>query len=240
MTVSGVGVMILAMTAPNLRAGAEQETAARWVADLRWHREAYKQSRYQWDPIEPLLAATEFTRGRNEFTTLQDLRELAGHHRRALDVMATCQNAFGDALKEARKVISPLSWEPVAAELDLTVVECSSSGFGATWSEPSRHTNAQVARIQQMVDNTYYNNPLIRSWELAQLWLFYVAASDTLEDVLVDLVVELTGRRRPRDLADAIGMRTIPGLDNYVEEHRSRRGLPGDPRRDPCQYRTTA
>ncbi|HEY5853253.1 MAG TPA: hypothetical protein VIW24_04150 [Aldersonia sp.] len=227
------------MTAPNLRAAAEQETAAEWLADLRWHREAYKQSRYQWDPVEPLLAATEFTRGRNEFTTLQDLRELAGHHRAALEVTATCQNALGVALKEARKVVSPLSWEPVAEELDLTVVECSSSGWAATWSEPCRHTNAQVANIQQMVDNTFYNNPLIRSWELAQLWLFYVAASDIIEDVLVDLVVELTDRRRPQDLADAIGMRTLPGLDHLVAEHRSRRGIPGDQRRTPQQYRTT-
>ncbi|MFH5211548.1 hypothetical protein ACHIPZ_25585 [Antrihabitans sp. NCIMB 15449] len=183
------------------------------------------------------MAATEFTRGRQEFTTVRDLRDLAGYKRVAGDYSMVCQRALGDALKAARRQLSPRDWAPVATELDLTVLECASSAFVSTWSDPQERTNAQVVRVQRIVDGLFFTNPLIRSWELQQLWLLYVAAEGFLEDTLVDLVVELRGSRRAADLADAVGLRSVTSLDCMIEEQRRSRGEIGDPRRTPTQYR---
>jgi hypothetical protein len=224
------------MTAPNKDSDAGSPT--QWVDDLRWHRSQYRQSRFQWCASEALLAATEFTRGRQEFTTVRDLRDLAGYKRAAGEYSMVCQRALGDALKAARRQLSPQGWAPVAAELDLTTLECASSAFAATWSDPQERTNAQVARVQRIVDGLFFTNPLIRSWELQQLWLLYVAAEQFLEDTLVDLVVELRGSRRAADLADAAGAWSVTSLNYTVEDQRRSRGEIGDPRRTPTQYRT--
>ncbi len=225
------------MTAPQSRSGAE--TAAQWVDDLRWHRSQYRQSRFQWCGSEALLVATEFTRGRQEFTSVQDLRDLARYQREVGEYSTVCQRAFGDAVKQARKAICPHDWAPVAAELDLTSEECASSSFFATWSDPEERTNAQVERVQRIVDGLFFSNPLIRAWELRQLWALYLAAEGIIEDTLVDLVVELRSTRRPADLADAAGLFTAEGLDYLVKGHRETRGEPGDPRRTPSQYRAS-
>ena len=151
-----------------------------------------------------------------------------------------CQRALGDALKAARKQLSPQDWAPIAEELDLTILECATSAFAATWSEPRERSNAQVERVQRIVDGLFFTNPLIRAWELQQLWLLYVAAEDFIEDTLVDLVVELRPSRRTADLADAAGAWSVTSLDYIVEEQRRLRGECGDPRRSPTQYRASS
>lgn len=208
-----------------------------WINDLRWHRAQYRQSRFQWSATEALLAATEFTHGRQDFSSLMDLRELNQNRRAAAEYAAVCQRAFGDAVRQARLVICPTSWVTVALELDSTVADCSASSHFSTWSIPADRTNAQVDRVQRIVDGLYFSNPLIRAWELKQLWDLYTAAESILEDTVVDLVGELSGHRRPQDIADAIGVCTSAGLEHRIRIQRSQRGLVGDPRRTPHQYR---
>ena len=60
------------MTVPGSEMGLKLNSA--WIDDLRWHRDQYGQSRFQWTSSDALLAATEFTRGRQSFTTLSELR----------------------------------------------------------------------------------------------------------------------------------------------------------------------
>lgn len=222
------------MTVPN---GEGLELGLPWVEDLRWHRDQCRQSRFQWSGSEALLAATEFTRGRHDFTSLMDLRELNEGRRAATEYAAVCQRAFGEAVRQARRAISPTSWVTVAAELDSTVDDCSASSHFATWSSPADRTNLQVDRVHRIVDGLYFSNPLIRAWELKQLWDLYKAAENILEDTVIDLVVELDKQRRAQDIADAIGVITIAGLDHRISLQRSQRGTVGDPRRQPHQYR---
>ncbi len=222
------------MTVPN---GEGLELGRPWIEDLRWHRDQYRQSRFQWSGSEALLAATEFTHGRQDFTSLMDLRELNLGRRAATEYAAVCQRAFGEAARQARRSICPTSWVAVAIELDSTVDDCSASSHFATWSSPADRTNTQVDRVQRIVDGLYFSNPLIRAWELKQLWDLYTAAENILEDTLIDLVVELDGHRRAQDIADAIGVFTVAGLSHRVDLQRSQRGVVGDPRRTPHQYR---
>ena len=58
------------MTVPGSEMGLKLNSA--WIDDLRWHRDQYRQSRFQWTSSDALLAATEFTRGRQSFTTLSE------------------------------------------------------------------------------------------------------------------------------------------------------------------------
>ncbi len=223
------------MTVPGSEMGLKLNSA--WIDDLRWHRDQYRQSRFQWTSSDALLAATEFTRGRQSFTTLSELRELSQARRSAAAYATVCQRAFGEAARHARRGLeTTTSWSAVARELDTTVVTCSASSHFSIWSQAHERTNPQVARVQKIVDGLYFSNPLIRAWELKQLWDLYAAAEDILEDTLVDLAVELDGFRRADAIAQAADVRTVAGLGHRIKAQRAQRGAIGDPRRTPHQY----
>lgn len=212
------------------------DPAEEWIEDLRWHRRQYRQSLFQWSGSDALNAATEFTSGQQDFTTAHDLSRLETHRRLAAFHSSTCQRAFGKAARHARGGLGLHSWHSVADCLDLPATECSASAHFATWSEPKECTNNQVERVNKLVDGLFFTNPLIRAWELKQLWDLYSAAEDILEDALVDLAIELRHDREDTALAYALKMQTSIGLAQRIEAQRSLRGTAGDPRRIPRQY----
>lgn len=218
--------------------GSTRMEPAHWIDDLAWHRQVYKQSKFRWDGTEALLVATEFTGGRQDFRTVADLRELEVYRLTLSEYTTTCQRALGLALQEARSGLGTSDWEGIAALLDLSAVDCSTSSYFARWGDPriaGQFSNPQVRRIRKMCAGFFFASPLLLAWELSQLWKLYRAAEELLEDTLVDLVVELQPHVHTSDLLHALHTTTEVGLSNRINSQRHDRGPAGDPRRTPRQ-----
>lgn len=215
----------------------DSDQASHWIEDLVWHRQTYKQSKYRWWDNEPILVASEFTGGRHSFTTIGELRELETYRLALSEYALTCQRAMGVALKQARTGLRLQGWNHLSRLLDLEVQECAESAYLATWADPyddREISNPQVQRIEKMCAGFLFASPLLLAWELRQLWALYQAAENVLEDTLVDLLVELSERCWPGDLARAVGLVGEHGLQDRIERQRTHRGAVGDPRR--CEH----
>ncbi|OZD06420.1 hypothetical protein CH275_09345 [Rhodococcus sp. 06-235-1A] len=226
------------MSLPDTATAPGSGVAARALDDLRWHRQFHRQSQFRWWDTEAALVATEFTRGQDQFHTVQDLAQLE-HYRLALaDYTATCQRALGRALKQSLRVLDTRSWSFATDSLMLLPRTCEQSSYLATWADPYDPTalsNPQVRRIQRSCERMMFGNPLILSWELSHLWGLYRAAETLLEDTLVDLTVELSESVSDSALLWATQMASKIGLKERIAEQRTTRGEPGDPRRRPRQ-----
>lgn len=200
---------------------------ALWLDDVRWHKQMFRQSRFQWDAHDVLRIVTGSTGGQLDFTTVAHLRRLQSSQDQVCDFSAQCQVAMAEPLGRAR---SRLGWEWTTEVLGLTVVECTMALAlaGGTGQEPP---NDEVRRVLRQLPLT---NPVTQAWELKQLWRLHEAARDVLEDAICDLLVELLAGHPSDELKRATGPLTgSPAL--RVECARLERGGPGDPRRIPRQ-----
>lgn len=204
-----------------------QERGALWLEDLRWHKQTFRQSRFQWDAHDVLRVVTGSTGGQLDFITVNHLRQLQSSQDQVCDFSAECQVAMAGPLRQAR---STLGLERTAEILGLSVGECNMALAlaGGAMQEPP---NGEVHRVLRQLPLT---NPVTQAWELKQLWRLHEAAREVLEDTICDLLVELLAQHPAEELRKATGPSTsTPAL--RVERARLERGEAGDPRRTPRQ-----
>lgn len=203
-----------------------------WLEDLLWHRGVYRQSKLRWRQEEPVLIATEFTRGRHDYTTVADLHTLSRSAMHAAGLAGDCQRALGLALTQVRMTGPMLrTWDTLAELLDLEPHQCAQAVQLSTWSDGQRAIPTPVRSVLQMCEAFLFANPLLTAWELKQLWTLYDAGAEILEDTVVDLLVELSPTVPGVVLANACGMSTRAAIDDRIARQRSARGDIGDPRR---------
>lgn len=65
-----------------------QERGALWLEDLRWHKQTFRRSRFQWDAHDVLRVVTGSTGGQLEFTTVSHLRQLQSSQDQVCDFSA--------------------------------------------------------------------------------------------------------------------------------------------------------
>ncbi|SHN88837.1 hypothetical protein SAMN05660350_04827 [Geodermatophilus obscurus] len=222
-------------------AGRERlQRAARWLDDLTWHKRMYRPARFRWWPEHLIDICTRTTGGQLDFTTVADLELLRRHRSVVQDVVDTFGGAIGQRLADAYMTVG--SYDTIGAELGLTMTDIR---VMVIWSAPENSDSGgwihpQISRVLRVVGRQPFRNPLIETWELLQLQRMYRAAVDIFEDLTVDLIGELRGRRPDAVLAAASGSGTVERMERRVRWAHEARGGPGDPRRYPNQFFTAA
>ena len=211
---------------------ARVKRSALWVDDLRWHKQMFRQSRFQWTGEHAVDIVTRGTGGRLEFTDVRHLRRLQREQNEIADYTTQCRMAMGAPLREAAGTVVG-GWDTVAEVLGLSAGNAKATEYLASFTPAAERTNPDVRRVLRQLP---FSNPLIQVWELKQLVNLFQAAVDLVEDTLCDLLLELSSSHPPSVLMAA----TLPQLQaltpaKRVEWARKERGGPGDPRRTPRQ-----
>lgn len=204
-----------------------------WLEDLDWHKRMYRSSRFRWGNHHVLQVLHRHTGGQSSFTTLEDLRLLQLYQAQVCDLSTRVRDALAGPLAQARDVVGP-SWEPAADAVGLSVIECRMITWCAQVAPAPPHPGADL-NVERVLHKLPFTNPLTQAWELKQLWRLYEAAVDVLEDTICDLVDELRPTRPASVLMEITNSLSEHGLQQRVDAARTRRGLPGDPRRRPRQ-----
>ena len=142
-----------------------------------------------------------------------------------------CQLAMADPLQRAQETFGS-EWSPIGEVLGMSVGDCKTIVLSAVGEPPEARTNLNVDSVLHQLP---FTNPLIECWELKQLCGMYEAAVDVFEDTICDLVDELAGTVAADQLVAATDSLTAKALRARVDDARSRRGRPGDRRREPVQ-----
>jgi hypothetical protein len=211
-------------------AARARERAELWLDDLAWHKQMFRQSRFQWTGEHAVDIITWHTGGRVDYTTLAHLQMISRDQTEIRAYGTQCQLGMAEPLKQARPVV-PGGWKGVADAVGLTVADCTMTLSLASRTPPDECTNADVRRVLRGLP---FTNPLIQIWELKQLWRLYEAADDLLEDTLCDLLLELLPTHPADELRLATGPYAPPPATR-VGWNRAERGGPGDDRRIPSQ-----
>ena len=227
----------LAATLPAVVVGAEATAlraarSALWLDDLRWHKQMFRQSRFQWTGEHAVDIITRHTGGQVEFTDVRHLRRLQHEQDEIAAYTGQCRTAMGEPLREAAHTVIG-SWNAVAEAVGLDAGHLKAIEDLSVGAKPQERTNPDVRWVLRQLP---FSNPLIQVWELKQLVNLFQAAVDLVEDTLCDLLLELSSSHPPAVLMAA----TIPELwaltpAKRVEWARKERGGPGDPRRTPRQ-----
>lgn len=202
-----------------------------WIAEFADHRRIHNESRFRWWADDVMSIVTWNTRGRIDFTELKHLAWLEEWRLNMGSYTDECAKWVGVPLLEAQSYFRwTREYNQLGEVVGLTPRECDELVY---WWEiaTERTPNQQVRRIHKMA----FSNPLIRIWELKQLWRMYQAAVDVAEDTLVDLVEELRPTHRLSDIVRESRSFTEGQLNARVTEARDARGGPNDPRRVPHQ-----
>jgi len=222
-------------------AGDERlERAARWLDDLMWHKQMYRPARFRWWPEHLVDICTKTTGGRLDFSTIAHLQLLPQHRNAVRDVVDQFSGAIGQRLADAYMTIG--SYDTIGAELGLTMsdIRVMVIWSGASNAGPEGWSHPQISRVLRVVGRQPFRNPIIEAWELLQLSRMYAAAADIFEDLTVDLIGELRGQRPDEVLAVASGSGTVERMERRIQRAYSARGGPGDPRRYPPQFASSA
>lgn len=206
-----------------------------WVSDLRWHRDT-PGIKFIWFDEDPFKLATIYTRGRTEYTSLGDLRDLRECQAALSQTSIVVQRALGRALNRVHDELSPPPFDEVCAdELHMSRVEYSYSRHQANIASTAQCTNAAVERIHaEVYDRLAFRNPLILAWELKKMWDLHQAAELVIEDTAADLANELQGRVYDSDVRRALRLPPVDGaLQAWLDRHLAERGSVGDARRRP-------
>lgn len=220
-------------------AGQERlQRAARWLDDLMWHKRMYRPARFRWWPEHLIDICTKTTGGQLDFTTVAHLEQLQEHRSTLWEVGLQFGGAMGERLADAYMTIG--SYERIAEELQLTMIDIRSM---VAWSyaenaPPEGWTHPGIRWVLRVVGRQPFRNPLIEVWELSQQERMYQAAADIFEDLTVDLIGELRGRRTDEVLAVASRSGTVERMERRIQRAHDKRGGPGDPRRYPNQFST--
>lgn len=209
------------------------ERSTLWLDDLRWHKQMFRQSRFQWTGEHAVDIITRHTAGQVEFTDVRHLHRLQHEQNEINAYTGQCRTAMGEPLREAVRTVVG-GWDAVAAAVGLDpghLKAIEDLSVGATAEE---RTNPDVRRVLRQLP---FSNPLIQVWELKQLVNLFQAAINLVEDTLCDLLLELSSSHPPAVLMAA----TIPEMQaltpaKRVEWARKERGGPGDLRRVPRQH----
>ena len=201
-----------------------------WLDDLRWHKHMFRQSRFRWWDEHAMRIVTRHTGGQLEFSTVRHLELLQQYQYQVGEHLLLCREAMAEPLRQARDTLG--GWEPVAAALGLSVVDCKVILWFAAGTRPEDRTNVNVKAVLRKLP---FSNPLIQAWELKQLWRLYEAAADIFEDAICDLIEELRPTRPEEVLVRASQDVSPVGLAARVRHARQERGGPEDPRRTPAQ-----
>lgn len=215
-------------------AAAELRAArsALWLDDLRWHKQMFRQSRFQWTGEHAVDIITRHTGGQVEFTDVRHLRRLQHEQNEIAAYTGQCRTAMGEPLREAARTVIG-SWDAVAEAVGLDAGHLKAIEDLSAGATAEQRSNPDVRRVLRQLP---FSNPLIQVWELKQLVNLFQAAVDLVEDTLCDLLLELSSSHPPSVLIAA----TIPELwaltpAKRVEWARKERGGPSDPRRTPRQ-----
>lgn len=208
-----------------------------WLADLAHHRRRFQQSAFKWTSGTAINLATRFTRGETSFTTIGDLRRLHTYRMNLASHTNVAHTALGEMIDQIRTGMELPDFDAVAEILEMDPVDCGRAAFYHKWSKnnPEKRSNEATDEIHRMVGKMVFRSPMLRAWELKQLWQLYVEAEALVQDAVTDLLVELDGTVTEEELAAAIERPTIAGLRFHIAEQRELRGEPGDPRRIPKQ-----
>jgi len=222
-------------------AGDERlERAARWLDDLMWHKRMYRPARFRWWPEHLVDICTKTTGGRLDFSTVAHLQLLPQHRNSVRDVVDLFSGAIGQRLADAYLTIG--SYDTIGHELGLSMTDIR---VMVIWSAPENAgpdgwAHPQISRVLRVVGRQPFRNPLIEAWELLQLCRMYEAAADVFEDLTVDLIGELRAQRPDEVLAAASGSGTVARMEQRIQRAHGARGGPGDPRRYPAQFFSSA
>ena len=222
-------------------AGEERlKRAARWLDDLMWHKRMYRPARFRWWPEHLVDICTKTTGGQLDFSTMAHLQLLPQHQSSVRDVVHQFSGAIGQRLANSYMTLG--SYDTIGRELGLTMAEIRSM---VIWSDaenagPKGWSHPQISRVLRVVGRQPFRSPLIEAWELLQLSRMYQAAVDIFEDLTVDLIGELRGRHPDEVLAAASGSGTVKRMEQRIQRAHAARGGPGDPRRYPTQFLSSA
>lgn len=216
-------------------------TQKSYLDELGDHRAIHQQSRFRWDAEDVMSSVTWNTWGRIDFTELKHLAWLAEWRQKMLEHAVECQYGMAGPLREALPLFGAntnIAWKIIGDAVDMTPLQFNQLLW--FYDHDSDNTpwtpNSQVRRIHKMG----FGNPLIRIWEVKQLWAMYMAAVDVHEDTLVDLIEELRPTHRMSDILRAADIYNEDRLAERIAAARGARGGPNDPRRVPRQTFTDA
>lgn len=206
--------------------------SALWLDDLRWHKQMFRQSRFQWTGEHAVDIITRHTGGQVEFTDVRHLRRLQHEQNEIADYTGQCRTAMGEPLREAARTVIG-GWNAVAEAVGLDAGHLKAIEDLSVGATAEQRSNPDVRRVLRQLP---FTNPLIQVWELKQLVNLFQAAVDLVEDTLCDLLLELSSSHPSAVLMAA----TTPQFQaltpaRRVEWARKDRGGPGDPRRTPRQ-----
>lgn len=142
-------------------AAAAQLRAARsalWLDDLRWHKQMFRQSRFQWTGEHAVDIITRHTGGQVEFTDVRHLQRLQHEQNEIAAYTGQCRAAVGEPLREAvRTVIG--GWDVVAAAVGLDPGHLKAIEDFAVGATAEQRTNPDVRRVLRQLP---FSNPLIQ------------------------------------------------------------------------------
>lgn len=217
--------------APQAAGTARVKRSALWLDDLRWHKQMFRQSRFQWTGEHAVDIITRSTGGQVEFTDVRHLRRLQREQNEIADYTTQNRMAMGAPLREAAGTVVG-GWDTVAEVLGLSAGHAKATEYLASFTPAAERTNPDVCRVLRQLP---FSNPLIQVWELKQLVELFQAAVDLAEDTICDLLLELLDGSRPASvLLEATAPQRLDPA-RRVQWARSARGGPGDPRRTPRQ-----
>lgn len=198
-----------------------------WVNDLTWHRRMFSQSRFRWFGEDATTVALRHTRGRLEFTTLNDLARLDDQLVELREHVLRLLTAVAHPLQDVRRELTH-TWGEALSVAGLTPGRAGQ----IMWASGPPLSNRETQRV---LGGIPWSNPLTEVWELLQLVGMYEAAANLLEDAVCDLATELLDTRSPLAVAAHTHDRVPGQLQMRIEDNLEERGPSGDARRTPHQ-----
>lgn len=200
----------------------------RWLGDMHAHRRQYRQSRFRWFPHDAMHVASQYARGRLEFTTPGHLRALDRSICELHEWLGEIRDALGCELKEARRRCSTADW---AAALEVLGYRDLDARIVIGTAHPMHEGADRNPDVQLALEEYPYVNPLTNAWELRQVESLYYAGELLLDDALCDLAEELGEWHSLDNLAALTSDRYGSQLQARIQRQRGSRGGPGDARR---------